>query len=157
VALTYGYAGSTNRLASVVSGGTTIASNTYDPGGHTTSDGLRAFVHDARGRMVQATFGGMTTTYLYNINGQRVKKSNASVTRIFLYDVKGHVLGEYDGTGTLIQEVVWLGDTPLAVVTSGAVGYVWTDHLNTPREVPNTAGQSRWKWDSLPFGQIFRA
>ena len=30
--------------------------------------------------------------------------------------------------------------------------YIWTDHLNTPREITNSANQSLWRWDSLPFG-----
>ena len=56
------------------------------------------------------------------------------------YDEAEHLLGEYDADGDLIQETVWLGDTPVAVLKphggSGiSVFYVHTDHLNTPRRI----------------------
>lgn len=43
---------------------------------------------------------------------------------------------------------------PVAVINSaGTVFYVLTDHLNTPRQVINTAKQMRWRWDNIePFG-----
>jgi tetratricopeptide (TPR) repeat protein len=36
-----------------------------------------------------------------------------------VYDEAGHLLGEYDATGALIEETVWLGDTPVATVRPG--------------------------------------
>jgi len=35
---------------------------------------------------------------------------------LYAYDEAGHLLGEYDGTGGLIKETVWLGDIPVATV-----------------------------------------
>ena len=41
--------------------------------------------------------------------------------------------------------------------TEVATAYVWSDHLNTPRELTRVNGSnvhvSMWKWDSLPFGE----
>ena len=38
-----------------------------------------------------------------------------------------------------------------------ATAYVWSDHLNTPRELTRVNGSNQhvsiWKWDSLPFGE----
>jgi hypothetical protein len=52
------------------------------------------------------------------------------------YDEAGHLLGEYDGTGTLIEETVWLGDIPVGTLRSSGSGvsiyYIHTDALNTP-------------------------
>jgi RHS repeat-associated protein len=84
------------------------------------------------------------------------------------------MLGEYDHAGNAVEELIWLGDTPVAVTgnmscltsttgangtptcTENATAYIWTDQLTTPREITrlNTANQhvSIWKWDSLPFG-----
>ena len=50
------------------------------------------------------------------------------------------MLGEYDGTGAVIEETVWLGDIPVATLRPHAGGsvdifYVHTDQLNTPRAV----------------------
>ncbi len=147
------YASGTNRLASVTQAGATVMINTFDAAGNTLSDGTRSFVYDARGRLVQSVSAGLTSTYLYNGDGQRVKKSNASQTRVFVYDGAGHMIGEYNEAGSPIQELVWLGDTPVAVIFGSTVGNIWTDHLNTPREITNAANQTLWKWDSLPFGE----
>jgi RHS repeat-associated protein len=76
-------------------------------------------------------------------------------------DEQGHLLGEYDGAGKLIQETVWLGDTPVATLrlpagaTSGSasVFYVHADHLNTPRRITRPADNKvMWQWESEPFG-----
>ena len=56
------------------------------------------------------------TTYLISAQGQRVKKSNAAETRLFVYDDAGHLLGEYDAAGIPVQELVWLGSIPVAVL-----------------------------------------
>lgn len=65
------------------------------------------------------------------------------------------------------REYIWLGDTlvgviagatptaPVSASNAPALYYVYTDHLNTPRLVADTAGNRRWSWDILsaePFG-----
>jgi RHS repeat-associated protein len=64
------------------------------------------------------------------------------------------LVGEYDQTGALQQEHIWLGDQPVAVANSAqALFHVLSDHLNTPRQIVNTSGVVRWQWDSTdPFG-----
>ena len=74
-----------------------------------------------------------------------------------MYDESGHLLGEYDGTGNAIQEVVWLGDTLGATVRQEACGlsifYIHTDHLNTPRRITRrSTSDVVWSCDSDPFG-----
>ena len=92
------------------------------------------------GRLQNLTNGGSTETTLYNALGQRIEVSGGvNGTVLYAYDEAGHLLGEYDGTGALIEETVWLGDTPAATLkTSGstvAFYYVHSDALNTPRQV----------------------
>jgi RHS repeat-associated protein len=59
---------------------------------------------------------------------------------------------------TAIEETVWLGDTPVAVVRPAAGGgsevfFVWTDQLDTPRVISDDANRIRWEWDANdPFG-----
>jgi len=110
------------------------------------------YVYDGRGRMKQAG----ATTYLVNGLGQRVKKSSGSDT-FFAYDEAGHLIGEYDGSGNPIEETVWLGDTPVAVVKPKTGGfdlfYIWSDNLGTPRLISDTTNAIRWQWDNAdPFG-----
>lgn len=77
----------------------------------------------------------------------------------YVYDQARHLLGEYSGTGTLIQETVWLGDTPVATLrpngTSVAIYYVETDQLDTPRAVIVPSNNAvRWTWYVRPFGNF---
>ena len=60
-----------------------------------------------------------------------------SGTQHFVYDEDGKLLGEYDAAGQPIQEFVYLGDVPVAVIAgaSGQVLNVWPDHLGTPRMI----------------------
>ncbi len=98
--------------------------------------------------------------YAYNALGQRIRKARGTsgVTTLYDYDEAGHLVGEYNSTGALIQETVWLGDIPVATLRPNGSGdvivyYVHTDHLNTPRHVTDTSDNNlRWRWDRTPFG-----
>ncbi|BBL60897.1 type IV secretion protein Rhs (plasmid) [Methylomonas koyamae] len=70
----------------------------------------------------------------------------------FVYDEAGHLIGEYNQKGTPIQETVWLGDMPVAVMAGGSNYYVYADHLNTPKAIADEAGKTIWRWDSEAFG-----
>jgi RHS repeat-associated protein len=139
---TYTYPGTSHKLSSL--SGATTRSFTYDNAGNVTVSAGITYTYDGRGRLKQAG----ATTYLINGLGQRVKKTNAGDV-YFAYDEAGHLIGEYDTSGNSIQETVWLGDTPVAVLKPAApftLFYIWTDHLNTPRLVSDTANASRWDW-----------
>jgi YD repeat-containing protein len=56
---------------------------------------------------VLASNSNGTAAYVYNVLGQRIRKSSATSATIFAYDEAGHLLGEYDLSGNLIQEIVW--------------------------------------------------
>jgi RHS repeat-associated protein len=57
---------------------------------------------------------GITTSYSHDAFERRVRKfesaggAGAASTVIFAYDQAGQLLGEYDGTGKVIREYVWL-------------------------------------------------
>ena len=81
----------------------------------------------------------------------------AGQTSYYVYDESGHVIGEYDQNGNPVQEHIYLGDRPVAVVTggsstSGTVDYVTTDQLNTPRVITDSSQTVLWSWNSDPFG-----
>jgi YD repeat-containing protein len=120
----------------------------YDASGNTTSNGAHTFAYNDAGRMITSMSGGSPTVYAYNALGQRVKKSGPGGTVYFAYDESGHLLGQYDATGALIEEWVWLGDIPIASLrtsTSGGVGfYIHTDHLNTPVRLTRTSDNAHY-------------
>jgi RHS repeat-associated protein len=148
----YNYQANTNRLTSLT--GATTKSYTHDAAGNITNLAGMTLTYDGRGRLKQAG----TSTYLVNGLGQRVAKTAGGSTRIFVYDLSGHLIGEYDQAGNPIQETVWLGDTPVAVLKPKAGGgydvfNVFADYLNTPRVIANQQNQMVWRWDqSDPFG-----
>lgn len=147
--ISYSYSSTSNRL--VGGTGKTSQSYTYDAAGNLIGDGTNTFSCDARGRLTQVTVGGVTTTYAINGLGQRVTKSGASTT-YFVYDEAGHLIGEYDASGNIIQETVWLGELAVGVLTSGAQYYVNPDHLGAPQSIRDQSGNVLWRWDHDPFG-----
>jgi uncharacterized protein RhaS with RHS repeats len=94
--------------------------------------------------------------------GQRVKKTTSGSPTYFVYDEVGHLVGEYDNSGASIQENVWFGDTPVAVLKPNGgsevnLFYIHTDHLGTPRRISRPGDNAIvWRWDSDPFGQCRR-
>ena len=101
--------------------------------------------------------GSTTSAYVYSALGQMIKKTAGSTTTLLMYDEAGHLLGEYSASGALIQETVWMGDTPVATLrpngSTVSVYYVHTDQLNAPRKVTRPSDNGlMWRWDADPFG-----
>lgn len=72
-----------------------------------------------------------------------------------MYDEAGHIVGEYTSTGALVQETVWLGDIPVAMLRPGTPAVIWyvhADHLGTPPLVTcRSYNKIAWRWDSDAF------
>ena len=153
-ASTYTVSGTSNRLSGI--SGALSRTYGYDNSGNTTSDGTATFSYNDTGRMVSATKASVTTTYALNGLGQRVKKTTSGSSTYFVYDEGEHLVGEYDNSGNLIQETVWLGDIPVATLRlGGLLFYVHADHLNTPRRISRPSDNVVvWRWDSDPFGTM---
>lgn len=170
----FGYDAVGNRVSSTVDGATTTL--TYG----STSNRLWAMVgaidSNYMGGLSSATFdydnanrlarvrsdGTAVAGYALNALGQRVSKDTGGSVTLFVYDEQGRLLGEYDSTGTLIQETVWLEDLPIATLRPTGPGmptpitifYVHADHLGTPRAITRPSDNALlWRWDSAePFG-----
>jgi RHS repeat-associated protein len=139
-----------NRVNSI-SGGI-VRTYAYDAAGNTLSYTGASFTFNQRGRMNSATVGSTSASYIYNALGQLIEKTVAGVTTLLMYDEAGHLLGEYSSTGALIQETVWMDDTPVATLrpngSAVTIYYVHTDHLNAPRVVTQSSSDNspRWLW-----------
>ena len=107
---------------------------------------------------------GGVTSYVYNAFGQRVRKnvSGQSPTD-FVYDDHGQLIGKYVADGQMIEQTVYLGSIPVAVLKTvvdadqaptTAVYYIYPDHLDTPRVITRAADNAIvWRWDMAdPFG-----
>ena len=132
------------------------------------------FEYDERNRYTHHTvvgFGGGTlSSYEYNARGERVRKGTAATTpptrTDFVYDEGGRLLTEQvtelgGGSESLTGTPVWThyvyaDDRPVALVRSGTLYYVHSDHLGTPRAVtPASSATPVWSWSfqGNPFGE----
>jgi RHS repeat-associated protein len=156
VSATFTPATTSNQLNSV--SGALTRTYAYTTSGNTSGYAGLGFMYNARERVISATSSGVLVgSYVYNAFGQRIQKATAAGTTYFAYDEAGHLIGEYDVKGALIQEIAWLGDTPVATIRNEACGlsvfYIHTDHLNTPRRITRRSTTDVvWSWESDPFG-----
>ena len=113
---TYSHPPTSNKLGQV--SGPTQVNYLYDASGNMTSDGTNLFTYNGRGRLSQVQRGANTVGYLINGLGQRVAKDKGGAGGVtyFAYDEQGHLIGEYNAANLPIQETVYLGDLPVAVI-----------------------------------------
>ena len=158
----YTTAPASNQLLALT--GATAKSYVYDAAGNPTTAGSFTNTYNNANRLVKVVNGSTTVaTYKVNALGQRLEKVASGVTTRYVYDEQGHLIGEYDSTGKLVQETVWLEDLPVATLRpTGASGaptpinlyYVLADHLGGPRAVVRPSDNKiMWRWDNTePFG-----
>jgi RHS repeat-associated protein/uncharacterized repeat protein (TIGR02543 family) len=147
-----------NRLHS--QGGAQAVNYSYDPAGHLTGDGTVSYSYNAAGRRISATAANLNANYTYNALGQRITKTVNGNTTQYVYDEQGHLAGEYDASGHLFQEILWLGDLPVAVLkpatgqaVTSDIYYIHADHLGTPRKITRPGDNKvMWTWESEAFG-----
>jgi RHS repeat-associated protein len=153
---TYSVSPTSNQITGIT--GALARTYAYDASGRTTGYASMTATYDNAGRLKTVLNASATETLVYNALGQRIETSGgAAGTVLYWYDEQGHVLGEYDGSGNLIEETVWLGDIPVATLRPNGSGvgiyYVHTDQLNTPRQVTRPSDNAQmWTWFSDAFG-----
>ena len=155
---TYGNSPASNRLNSIT--GTPARTYTFDQDADELTYASTTLTYNDRDRLATATVSGTITTYTYNALGQRIEKTGGPAgTILFVYDEAGHLLGEYTSGGALIEETVWMGDTPVATILPNGTGisiyYIHADHLNSPKMISRPSDNAiMWRWDQDPFGSV---
>ena len=79
-------------------------------------------------------------------------QNGPQVVTYFFYSEGGQLLGEYDETGSPVQETIYLGNIPVELNTNNNLYAIHTDHLGTPRVITDADQQVVWRWESDPFG-----
>ena len=156
----YTYGATSHRLQTV--GG---IERTYDNNGNTLkrdrfNSSAPVFAYDQRNRFSGVTQPTTTATFQYNARGERVFKNINSMgkpTRAFAYDESGRLLTELDANGTAQQEIFWLDDLPVGLLTGGVLHHIQPDHLGSPRKVVLASSDTIiWDWPILgnAFGEV---
>jgi RHS repeat-associated protein len=166
---TSGVQSGTNRQSTVA--GITVTTNAA---GDITGLLGKALAYDAAGRLSEATAvppcpsgvncsGLQTTTSRFNGWGQRFLSENDREQRVFSYGVEGFNLlsqttRNLHTSALSTTEHIYLptasGPMPIAAVIDGTHYAVHSDHLNTPRRLSDSTGQTRWQWPYSGFGEI---
>ncbi len=133
-----------NRLSSV--GETTYQ---YDDNGNIINDGEHDYRYDARNRLTQVDSDHQ---YFYNASNMRVKKTSNGNTTLYGWD-NDRIYAEYDESGNAIQETVYFGSTPIALLKDNSVYRIFADQIDTPRVIANQDNEALWSWESKPFGE----
>jgi RHS repeat-associated protein len=151
-----------NQITSGSSAAFGSGTGSYDASGNTTQIQGNTGSYNGAGRMSSANFFGATAQFIYNALGERIyKNATGSGVTLFMYDEGHHLIGEYGSSGNLIEETVWMNDTPVATLRPSGSGiaiyYVHTDHLNTPRKISVPGSNALvWRADLDPF-EVFPA
>jgi RHS repeat-associated protein len=67
----------------------------------------------------------------------------------------GRRIAEYSETpGALLREYVWLGWEPVAVIESGVIHFIRTDHIGRPVLATDSTGTVVWTASYDPFGTV---
>ena len=157
---TYPYAidPASNRLKGIVMNGNVIGL-AIDKAGNQKSllSSSTSFVYGPTGR-IEAGFNSEnmeSANYYYNSLGERLNTANSH----YVFDEDGQQIGEYSLDGTPMEETVYMGHQPVAILKSQPqqptnVYYVFADHLNTPRLITRAVDDMVvWRWDvAEPFG-----
>ena len=111
---TYTIAPDSNRLQTIT--GPNSTAYDYDAAGNTTANGGQTLAYNGHGRL-ETVFnqGGPTADYRYNAQGERSLIITPDGTQRIVYGTDGKRLAQTHPDGTIDQELIYLGDMPLAV------------------------------------------
>ncbi|MCW8194179.1 RHS repeat protein [Proteobacteria bacterium 005FR1] len=154
----YRYENRSNRLQEV--DGAPIV---LDATGNTLDDGRIQYQYNQANRLAHVTnlADGVEAQYTYNYRGERVRKQlSGSMTGDirYVYGQSGELLGEYDATGAMIREYIYLREGVFPALTAqiddnGGMVFVHTDHLGSPKIATDADQDGVWRWISDAFGE----
>ncbi len=88
-----------------------------DVAGNVIADTSRNYAIDAAGHVRRVSDEGYDLgTYTYDANNQRTQKVANGVTTHYVHGAGGLLYGEYDDTGVMIREYVYLNGQPIAQI-----------------------------------------
>ncbi|MDG0863525.1 DUF6531 domain-containing protein [Pelomonas aquatica] len=146
------------RLAGIATPGHEL----FDDLGRQITRGELRLSYDSLGRLVEVQRDAKgealqpVARYRYNVFGQRIAKvtvqagSQVSRTTYFFHD-GSQLVAEADAAGAVQRQYVWINDKPVALLETGQVLYIHTDHRNAPLALTNAARQVVWQAQVADF------
>ncbi len=139
----------TKTINITVSGGAarTLA---YDANGNLTNDGNgKTYAYDAANRMISVTQGGTVTGYVYDGKGRRVQQtSNGTLIKQWVWCGGVQPCEERDASNNVTKRFYGQGEQ-----IGGVNFYTTRDHLGSIRELTDSTGVIRARYDYDPYGR----
>jgi hypothetical protein len=133
--------------------GSYVNSYGYDSAGRLTSATGRSMTWTKLDRMKTATVGTTNASYGYDGEGRRVRSTVDGAARYFVLDPWGNVLAEYDGSGTLLVEHVYLDGRRIGShYSNGERAYYQQDAVGSAWIVTSKTGGTYDVYRYQPFG-----
>lgn len=164
---TYSLQGGSSRLTGILTGGAPSRGFQSDLAGNVTQDATvspeltKTYSYNAAGQLSGATTNGTTAgAYIYDYLSRLVSRTIAasSATLHMVHDLDGNVIAEYDASGALVTEYIWVEGRPLAMVADAGITpvlyYVLTDHLERPVMMTDQGRNVVWQASYLPYGEV---
>lgn len=124
----------------------------YDLNGNLTDDGAgKTYSWDALNRLVKISQASGVTEFIYNGLSQRVQeKTNGSVTKQWIWCGGPQPCEERNGSNVVTKR--FFGG--MGEQISGSSFFLTTDHLGSVREMTDSTGGVRARYDYDPYGRI---
>jgi RHS repeat-associated protein len=124
---------------------------TYDANGNLTNDGAgKTFTYDAANRLISVTQNGTVTGFVYDGFGRRVQETqNGSITKQWVWSSGTQPDEERDASNNVTKRFNAQGEQ-----INGVNYYFTTDQLGSVREMTDSTGAIRARYDYDPYGRV---
>jgi RHS repeat-associated protein len=118
------------------------------------ADDVFAYSFNGADQLVEVRMGtDVISSHQYDGAGLRAKKSSDTETIYYVRDEAGNVVAEYDASGALLAEYVYVsGQRTVRIDASGNRSHYHTDHLGTPLVITDDTGAQSSRAEYRPFG-----
>lgn len=140
----------TTKTINVVVSGGAARTLSFDAVGNETDNGAgQTYGYDALNRLVKITQGVNVTEFVYNGAGQRVQeKLNGTLIKQWVWDGGAQPAEERDASNNVTKRFFGSGEQ------IGGAAYFYTfDHLNSVREMTDSSGAVRARYEYDPYGR----
>jgi RHS repeat-associated protein len=141
----------TNKAINVTVSGGAARTLAYDANGNLTNDGAgKTYTFDAANRIVSITQASGVTGFVYDGLGRRVKETlNGALIKQWVWCGDAQPCEERDASNNVTKRFYGMGEQ-----IAGANYFFTLDHLGSIREMSDSTGAIRARYDYDPYGRV---